>query len=62
MGKVQFLQSGDSPMKTSAKLDLPTPVAPRITIFGSTNISSFSEENNLKCVVNDNNQFLDDLQ
>ena len=41
MGNVQLSQSGDSPMKTLARLDLPTPVAPNITILGSVSSSAY---------------------
>ena len=39
IGNVQFLQLGSSPSKTSAKLDLPTPVAPKITRCGESKVS-----------------------
>ena len=52
MGKVQLVQSGSSPINTSAKLDLPTPAAPIITIVGlgrsSVLIFDISKNNNAK--------------
>ena len=49
IGKVQFLQLGSSPNKTSARVDFPTPVAPRIRRCGNGSSSSFLARIDMIC-------------